>query len=195
MKTFILIVACIGLLIDGGCTTSCNSGNVLWSNEIKLSQWNLADIGIKCWTGGVGPIRSCNNGLICYNGNNPAQDGYCLFQDGHCVPDPSSTCYSGNIWWRNEIQWNHWNLAGTKCWTAGVGPIGTIACCDGLTCFNGNSPAQNGYCLALWVLRTLLKRIKKLTSQVLSPKSIVQAQVSPYSQKVKKKLKGNILLF
>merc|ERR1739840_32403 len=119
MKTFFLIVACIGLLIDGGFTRSTDC--------------NWAGMGPKCWTGGVGPIRSCDNGLICYNGNSPAQDGYCLYQDGHCIIEPFLNCFS----------------VGTKCWTANVGPIGTKACCDGLTCYNGNSPAQDGFCLAL----------------------------------------------
>merc|ERR1739842_83686 len=114
MKTFILIVACIGLLIGVGCTTSCNSGG----------------IGTKCWIGGVGPIGSCDNGLICYNGY---YNGNSLFQDGYCIADPTLTCSS----------------AGTKCWTGGVGPIGNFMCCDGLICYNGNNPSHDGYCLAV----------------------------------------------
>ena len=144
MRTFFLIIACIGISIDGVFTrtATCNSGNILWSKDIylKSNDWNL--VGTKCWSGGDGPIGICCPGLMCYHGYNPNHDGY-------CIVEPSPTCYLGNILWRIEIRLIHWNLAGTQCWTAAVGPSGTKSCCDGLTCFNGNSPWMDGYCVYL----------------------------------------------
>ena len=39
------------------------------------------------------------------------------------------------------------HIAFTKCWAGGVGPVG--ACCDGMTCYNGNNFAADGYCVDL----------------------------------------------
>jgi len=131
MKTFILIVACIGL-------SSAFELSELFSDRFFCCAFINAKDQCRNTCSGR-PCEDtcearCGAGTVC--GSWPCgevNDGGCTRTTTTTAPTAApSSCYS----------------TGTQCWTANQGPIGTQSCCDGLTCYFP-APAQDGYCLNL----------------------------------------------
>merc|ERR1712179_762870 len=129
MKTFILIVACIGLS-SAFELSELLSGRTLCCAFINAKQ--------QCHDTCSGqPCENtcearCGAGSVC--GSWPCGE----VNDGGCTRTTTTprttvaatTCYS----------------AGQQCWSAGVGPLNNLPCCEGLTCFTAGNVNSDGYC-------------------------------------------------